>query len=281
MKCQYCPCTKSAFTPEGSVCTDCGAMFNDCNFDDGPEWYQEDMSRVGPANDTSLGTLIADSHGPLSRTNNRVWGVASSTPRPTPPGIIEAINLLTQYVHLSDEMESDIKARALAATQASGRRGNTWHSAIVAAAYIEIVRDVQVGDMVGEVIAHLGTTRPEFHIAQEFIVAASVGRRTLRIPSESQQEILLAHGLNKLRPLLGDHFNQVRRTARAILPKSRVLIKYDRLKIVGGVVYTACRVVFRAGLPEGLKMEAFQRAFNVSSAWITTIMKDLVDVIRQ
>lgn len=272
---------ESASTPEGSVCTDCGAMFNDCNFDDGPEWHQEDMSRVGSANDKSLGTLIADNNGPLSHTNNRVWGVASSTPRPTPPGITAAMNLLSQYVHLSDEMESEIKARALAATQASGRRGTTWHSAVVAAAYIELVRDVQVGDMAGEIIAHLGTTRPEFHIAQEFIVAASVGKRTLRIPSESQQEILLAHGLNKLRPLLGDHFNQVRRTARAILPKSRGLIKYDRLKIVGGVVYTACRVVFRSGMPEGLKIEAFQRAFSVSSAWITTIMKDLVDVIRQ
>ena len=256
-------------------------MFNDFNFDDGPEWHQEDMSRVGSANDKSLGTLIADNNGPLSHTNNRTWGASSSTPRPTPPGITEAINALTQYVHLSDEMESEIKARAVAATQASGRRGTSWHSAIVSAAYIELVRDVQVGDMVGEVIAHMRTTRPEFHIAQEFIVAASVGKRTLRIPSEAQQDILLAHGLNKLRPLLGDNFNQVRRTARAILPKSRVLIKYDRLKIVGGVVYTACRVVFRSGLPAGVKIEAFQRAFNVSSVWITAIMKDLVDVIRQ
>lgn len=285
MRCLDCGCTKSNVTSEGTVCTGCGTMFGDFNFDYGPEYRQfgdgPDMTRVGAPNDPSLGTLIADNNGPLSRTNKRVWSSASSTPRPTPPGIVDATNLLTQLVHLSDEMEVEIKSVAETAMRSGGRHGARWCAATVAAAFIEVVRGVQVGDMSGDVTTHLGVTRSEFYAAQDLVASVSVGKRKLHITSDAQQEIVLSNGLNKMRQFLGDKLPQVKRTARVILTKSRTLPQFGRDKVVGGVAFTACMVVFRSKLPEGLKIDAFQRAFDVSSTYINIVMKDLVALMSK
>lgn len=272
-RCKFCGSTSFASTPEGTVCTGCAIMTDDINIDFGPEWRSmedgPDMRRVGAPNDTSLGTVIGDNGGLLSRANRRTTSDVF-----VHSGLDLAVNTLQQLVHLSEEMEQKIRDTV---TAAKGKhKGARWWMAAVVAAYQAHCGGGATSSV--DLVAALKIGRYEMNVAREAVRAVTSGPSSGG-PRESDLEIAMMKGLKKLQGALGTSLPEVKRIAKALLErgsKTEALAKYDKLtSLVAGVAYTAYLTLIR-GEKQTVKTKEFASAFNTTTVTINKIRNDIL-----